>query len=335
MKIADTIRRAWKGMFSNHTLFYNTNLYGIPIELTKHRFGEAEFLNIVQMLTDLYAEVIWTNAVPTAMYEAWVQFVNRNGQRILTELLRGVGFCVIGYHSEQVGEQRVWYFYELPQTAYGIKNNGERVSIYCHDKTQLFYVLKSPTFEQTGLSDHEWCKPFIALLDAVLNATCTTSERLGAYIVMSPKADVYGGTLNDEEKKELEEETSKDYGALNRQRQMMILTRPMDSQVVSLSSVDNKMKDKVQAAIVGIADRLKVPANQIAFIDATSSKALSNGSELREGDISKYRTFRRLLNATFYDMAVELGMKVDYTIENEPMTIQGQTIEQPQTETTI
>ena len=31
---------------------------------------------------------------------------------------------------------------------------------------------------------------------------------------------------------------------------------------------------------------------------------------------------------TLLDMAVELGMRVDYKIENEPKTIQGQTIEQ-------
>lgn len=118
------------------------------------------------------------------------------------------------------------------------------------------------------------------------------------------------------------------YGMLSRQRQVMVLPRPMDSQVVSLAAVDARMKDKAQLAILAITDRLKVPANQIGIIDANSSKALANGSELREGDLAKYRSFRRLLNATWYDMATELGMQVNYTLENEPKTIQGQTIEQ-------
>jgi hypothetical protein len=102
----------------------------------------------------------------------------------------------------------------------------------------------------------------------------------------------------------------------------------MDTEVVSLANVDIRMNDKARLAILAIADRLKVPANQIGIIDANSSKTLSNGTELREGDLAKYRSFRRLLNATFYDMATELGMQVNYTLENEPKTVQGQTIEQ-------
>jgi hypothetical protein len=61
-----------------------------------------------------------------------------------------------------------------------------------------------------------------------------------------------------------------------------------------------------------------VPANQVGIIDANSSKSFANGSELREGDITKYRNFRRLLSFTFYQMAEDLGLQVDYIIENEP-----------------
>lgn len=327
MKIWDTIRN-W-GRKDNHTLHTNTYLYGVPIELCKHKFGETEYLNIAQILTDLYAEVVWSSPSDSPLYKAWVDFVNRNGQRILTQLLTGAGFSVIGYHSEQDGLGGVvWYFYELPSTAYTITTSEYRTYVAPIDKTQLFYVLKSPTFEQTGRSDHDWCKPFIAMLDAVLNGATTTAERLGAYVVMSPETDNYGGEMDENEKDELEKQIANDYGMLGKQKQLMVLSRPMRSQVVSLAGVDARMSDKAKAAILGIADRLKVPANQIAWIDSSNSKALANGTELREGDISKYRSFRRLLNATWYDMAVELGMKVNYIIENEPKTTQGQNIEQ-------
>ena len=147
---------------------------------------------------------------------------------------------------------------------------------------------------------------------------------------MSPTADNFGGELTETEKDELEKQLQKEYGMLSKQKQIMVMPRPMNSQVISLAAIDTKMKDKLNAAVLAIADRIKVPANQIALIDANSSKALSNGSELREGDTAKYRSFRRLLNSTFYDMATELGLRVDYTIENEPQTIQGQKIEQQQ-----
>ena len=60
--------------------------------------------------------------------------------------------------------------------------------------------------------------------------------------------------------------------------------------------------------MLAIADRIKVPANQVGLIDAMSSKSLSNGSELREGDYNKYQSFERLLDCTFVQFARDLGL---------------------------
>ena len=216
----------------------------------------------------------------------------------------------------------------MPENKYRVASNNGREYIECFDSAQLFYVLKSPTYEQTGYSDHWHCRGYIAMLDAVFNGATTTAERLGAYVVMSPKQDAVGGIMLEKEKKDLEKELQQDYGMLNRQRQIMVMPRPMDSAVISLANVDVRMKEKATLATLAIADRLKVPANQIALIDGGQAKSFANGTEYREGDIAKYRSFRRLLNATFYDMAVELGLQVNYTLENEPKTTQGQSIEQ-------
>ena len=44
-----------------------------------------------------------------------------------------------------------------------------------------------------------------------------------------------------------------------------------------------------------------------------------NGSELRVGDAQKYKSFRRLLNATFWLFAKDLGLgDIDYVIAGEP-----------------
>ena len=75
----------------------------------------------------------------------------------------------------------------------------------------------------------------------------------------------------------------------------------------------------MRRAILALCDRIKVPANQVAIIDANSSKALSNGSELREGDKSKYKSFRRLFERTFWQMAYDMGIEIQYTIKGEPM----------------
>ena len=69
-----------------------------------------------------------------------------------------------------------------------------------------------------------------------------------------------------------------------------------------------------------IADALHISCNQLAIIDAQSSKALANGGEIREGDILKYKTFERLLDRTFVKWAEDMSLKVDYTIYNKPTT---------------
>ena len=311
----------------NHILRTNPHMYIPNWDVCAHKFGETIYLNAVELITDIYSEVIWTS-VDTPKFRAWRDWVNRNGQRILVQLQRVKGYTVIGYKLiPQADGTTTYTFYELGEDKYRTRTVGDKEVVECLDDGQLFYVLREPTFEATGKGSHEWCEPYIKMLDAVLNGSTTIAERLGAYVVMSPKTDNFGGILTEGDKKDIEDVLQKEYGMLSRQKQIMLLNRPMDVQVVSLAAVDVKMKDKANLAILAIADRLKVPANQLSIIDGGQAKAFANGSEYREGDIAKYRTFRRLLNATFYDMATELGMQVNYTIENEPKTVQNQTIE--------
>jgi hypothetical protein len=199
------------------------------------------------------------------------------------------------------------------------------------DETLQYYVLKSPTFEQTGESDEHLCSPFIKYIDNALNASNTICERLGTFVIVSPKTPASAPmltALNEKQKKDMEQALQTEYGALRKQNQVMLLPNEVATNVVNLAGLDLKTNERVRTAILAICDRIKVPANQVAVIDANSSKSLSNGTELREGDLAKYRSFRRLLNATLWDMATELGLSVDYTIENEPKTVQGQSIEQ-------
>lgn len=328
-RITDYIRSIFNR--DNHVLSYNRGGYIPDWSINAHKFGDTIYLNLIEILTSIYAEVEWSSINETAKYKAWRKFVDTHGQRLLTQLLyKADGFCVIGYDAEldEMTNKEQWRFYELPKTAWRVESDAEEVRVECVSPSQRFYVLKSPAMEATGKSERLLCDGAIRLVDAVLNGAMTTAERLGAYVVMTPTNDNFNGAMLKEEKDDLEKELEKEYGMLSKQKQIMVLPRPMSSQVVSLASVDSKMNDKLRAAILVMADRIKVPANQIAIIDANSSKSLGNGTELREGDTAKYRSFRRLLNSTFYDMATELGLHVDYTIENEPVTTQGQQIEQ-------
>ena len=166
------------------------------------------------------------------------------------------------------------------------------------------------------------CHGFLSFLDDVLNGSATVSKRLGAVVVASPKNLNSAPTatiLTDDQKKKLEEDMRKDYGALSNQSNIMLLPREMSWQIINLAGLDLKMQEKAKTAILAIVDRIKVPANQVAIIDAQSSKQLANGGEMREGDKLKYKSFRRLFERTFADMARYYGLQIEYKINGEPI----------------
>ena len=125
----------------------------------------------------------------------------------------------------------------------------------------------------------------------------------------------------------MEKEISQQYGLLSRQKQIMLLPKGMKFQTVSLTNIDNKLTERVRLNVELIADRLKVPASQIAVIDASAGKSLSNGGEVYEGDRLKYKTYERLLNKTFVTLAESLGLRVTYTIYNKPADAVTGTVE--------
>lgn len=327
-KVADYI----SSIFRNGRKYYTLRSFGYEgwnFGISTHKFGETIFYNIVEMLTDIYTEVEWLPLGEVSeKYKAWKSFLQRNGQRILVQLLTGKGYAVIGYKQDVAG---LWHFWQLHDMDYTTTTIDNTLVVQANDPSISCYILRSPSFEALGQSDRQLCEPYIRLLDNVLNATNTITEQLGVVVVASPNdpsSSPMSYVLSEDDKKEIEESLQKEYGALKNQKRFMLLPRSMNFQTINLAGLDTRLQEKTRTAILAIADRLKVPANQIAIIDANSSKSLSNGSELREGDMAKYRQFRRLLNATYFDMAYELGFRVDYTIENEPKSVQGQSIEQ-------
>lgn len=285
-------------------------------------FGEMVFLNIVEILTDLANDVEWVNTArrDNVRFAEFKAFYEREGMKALWQTYRQ-GFAVVGLKDS--GTMRLLEAHEWQWRTV----DGQRF-IVTHLQGWQCYVMKSATYSNVGKSDFELCRPFIEFLDNTLNASNTTVERLGAMVVASPDTAGAAPTpavLNAKDKKDMEEEIGKEYGLLNRQRQIMLLPRSMRFDTINLTSIDTRLTERVRTAVLAICDRVKVPANQVAIIDANSSKTLSNGSELREGDFNKYQSFERLLNRTFVLLASEIGLKLDYTIYNKPTRQTGET----------
>lgn len=290
--------------------------------LTTHlEFGNVIYNNILEILIDLINDVELkrdsklTDVLDFANFKT---FVEQDGKDTLYRYFT-FGYVVIELPSET---NRAYRILEK-ETDYTIQTNesGAWKVVPFNLKDNQIYVMKSSLFLNTGMSHKMFVWPYLKYINSLFNASDTITTRLGSVIVCSPKNLSSAPTdivLTEEDKKEIEEDLSKNYGALRNQKQIMILPREMNFENLSLTGIDDKLETKLKLAVEVLCDAFKVPANQVAVIDANSSKALSNGSELIAGDIRKYQSFERLLNETFIKMADDLRINLTYEIYNKP-----------------
>lgn len=316
-RLSDYIEQ-WRERNSKRVLVENSCLY-IDTCITQMPFADAMFYNIIDLLTDICNDTKFvyrgTNAQVFAAFSA---FFDTYGQRVMNMLFDN-GFAVI-----KIDRTNGVFLRIMDISEYTTETHGTRVDVRAIDGGEL-YVMRSPTFCTCGKSDRQMLRPYLKYLDNVLNGSNTANERMGVLMAVSPES--VGGastqpTLTKWEKDEFEELLGGDeskYGILKKQKSVILFPKPMKFQTISLSSIDNRLSERVRMCILAIADRIKVPANQIAIIDSNNSRSLSNGSELREGDKAKYKSFRRFLNATFWLFARDLGLgDIDYIISGEP-----------------
>ena len=316
-RLSDYIEQ-WRDRYSKSVLVDNSRLY-VDTCITQMPFADAMFYNIVDILTDICNDTKFvyrgTNAQVFAAFSA---FFDTYGQQVMN-LLFDNGFAVI-----KIDRTSGVFLRLMDISEYTTETHGTRVEVRAIDGSEV-YVMRSPTFCAVGKSDRQLLKPYLKYLDNVLNGSNTANERMGVLISVSPES-VSGAptqpTLTKWEKDEFEKKLGGDeseYGILKKQKSVILFPKPMRFQTISLSSIDNKLTERVKMCILAIADRIKVPANQIAIIDSNNSRSLSNGGELREGDKAKYKSFRRFLNSTFWIMARDLGLgDIDYIISGEP-----------------
>lgn len=318
MNIFDEIRRVFR---RGSAVLFDGSARGFSsaFQLECRNYARMIWYNICDILTDLAEgvnlEFAGNVADTDALYKfsALKAFFYRSGKSVL-QCLFDDGFVVIGYNGVR--------FWQLGTDEYTTIGDGKLSVVQAYDKTISVYVMRSSTYVSRGCSDYALAAPFLKFIDDVLNASATISRRLGAVVVASPKNLSNAPTsivLPKEEKERLEKEMREQYGSLDSQSNVMLMPREMAFQVINLAGLELKMQEKLRTAILALADRVKVPANQIAIIDANSNKALSNGSELREGDKAKYKSFRRLFEHTFGQMCEEMNVQIRYAIDGEPM----------------
>lgn len=318
MRIIDEIKRRF--FKASEVIFWRDGRpYFDGWGFCRHKFAEVIWYNICDILTDLIEDVQISNAAPTpensVRFAAFKSFVYVYGKQVLQRLF-DEGFVVIGY------DPNIGVFWQMSDAEYVKVGEREAVLAKPVNENVKTYVMKSSTFLTYCKSDLKMCKGFLDYLDDVLNGSATVSKRLGAVVVASPKnlnSSPTAVVLSDDQKKKMEKDMRDDYGALSNQSNIMLLPREMNWQVINLAGLELRLQEKVKTAILAIVDRVKIPANQVAIIDAQTNKQMANGSEIREGDKLKYKTFRRLFERTFVDMAGSYALRISYAIDGEPV----------------
>lgn len=301
-------------------------------------FGELVFHNTVELLTDLNNDVEFKldGDRGRMTFAEFVRFFKQEGEAAMWRVYR-YGYAVIGYKLSEATDEEgrpvnryVTDMRLLDRDEWMERQVGGDTFVDAKDERWRVYVMKSQTYKMIAKSDYDLCHPAIEFLDNTLNASNTSVKKLGAFVVASPETPSGAPSvvkLSPEDKVDMEKEISQQYGLLSRQKQIMLLPKGMKFQTVSLTNIDNKLTERVKLNVELIADRLKVPASQIAVIDASAGKSLSNGGEVYEGDRLKYKTYERMLNKTFVTLAESLGLSVTYDIYNKPADAVTGTVE--------
>ena len=316
MKLTDSIRAWWQSRRKD-VLIDNTD-YGYfgGLQVSKYPFANVIFANIYELLTDLCNDVTFARVSgDTMLFAGFRTLFDNYGQEILNRLFEQ-GFVVIG--------KKDWRFWIMNQNEFTTVSEIDVTAVKPYDPRVEVYVMRSQCWNLRNMSDKQYIAPWLKYLDNVLNGSNTVSERLGSFIIMSPQNPPTAPTayvLPEDTKEKYEKQLQAEYGSLHSQKSIMLLKQSMSAQIVNMAGLDQKTTEKVKMAILAICDRIKVPANQVAIIDAMSSKSFANGTEMREGDFNKYQSFERLLNATFVQMAAAYGLQVDYSIYNKPTRV--------------
>lgn len=316
MKIRDKIRNSILNLIGEISPNrVKRQAHSINFQIGNFKFAEVIFENITEILIDLQSDT---------------SLIFKGGNDI--------SFDIINSFFKKEGKKFLYYTYRYGRVFLTFEDNtltiADPIDIYKESKGDYDYffskknkakrviVFDSEHYQMYGKSHFDKLFPFFDLLNNILNASNTITKRLGIAVFatpVTPGSSSFTGNLTAEQKKKIEQELENTYGALESQNILHILTEDLKFNQINLAGQNINLTERSKIAILTIADKIKVPANQISLIDASASKAFANGSEILAGDFQKYQSFERLLVSTFYPLAEILGCTISYDIYNKPL----------------
>ena len=316
MKIRDKIRNSILNLIGEISPNrVKRQAHSINFQIGNFKFAEVIFENITEILIDLQSDT---------------SLIFKGGNDI--------SFDIINLFFKKEGKKFLYYTYRYGRVFLIFEGNVLTIAepfdiqketrgdydyyFLKKDKAKRVIVFDSEHFQMYGKSHFDKLFPFFDLLNNILNASNTITKRLGVAVFatsLTPGSSSFTGNLTPEQKKKIEQELENTYGALESQNILHILTEDLKFNQINLAGQNINLTERSKIAILTIADKIKVPANQISLIDASASKAFANGSEILAGDFQKYQSFERLLVSTIFPLAEILGCSITYDIYNKPV----------------
>ena len=316
MKIRDKIRNSILNLIGEISPNrVKRQAHSINFQIGDFKFAEVIFENITEILIDLQSDT---------------SLIFKGGNDI--------SFDIINLFFKKEGKKFLYYTYRYGRVFLIFEGNVLTIAepfdiqketrgdydyyFLKKDKAKRVIVFDSEHYQMYGKSHFDKLFPFFDLLNNILNASNTITKRLGVAVFatpVTPGSSSFTGNLTPEQKKKIEQELENTYGALESQNILHILTEDLKFNQINLAGQNINLTERSKIAILTIADKIKVPANQINLIDASTSKSFANGSEILAGNFQKYQSFERLLVSTFFPLAEILGCTITYDIYNKPV----------------
>ena len=228
-------------------------------------FAKADILAVLHMIADRLGNVVFNtevNGVDTEVnvdtefqvLQSLYRFIGDNRLRIVREMM--YNGCVNVY----VGDPFRIRFAEDVETL-------DRAHI--RDQENVVTVLED-VYRATGETIAETLRPHMDLLDAVNDSDLNLIKNYGAMGVISPEnSSMSDGYLDEEGKKEIQEEYRKRFGLTFGKWAVMITRRPVKYQKIDLPIAQLQLNEKRKVALATILQLLNVPKELHAMFENT------------------------------------------------------------------
>ena len=226
-------------------------------------FAEGELKSVLMMITNRMANAEWhaQEGDPTqdeggellAVTDLF-GMVERYSLLIVSNLF-SLGYCDFDAYTLLPVGVETWRLRDIPEEWRGAKDRIVRV----YDDVYI----------NTGKTRAMLLRPALSMLDTVNNADLNLIDNYGAMGVLSPEDSSHSdGVIDEEEKKNIQDEYSRVHGVKFGKWAMMITRRAVKYQPIELPIKALELGDKRKAAVASILQALDIPKELHALFES-------------------------------------------------------------------